>query len=202
LPASTAGSNGIGTASATAVFSGSIGAEITGKTDAQGNFSLAGIAPGKYTVCIQDLDSKHLDPCFWSAGTQVDMSNGMGVNGQQSQVTSAATLQVRIDDPLRLSNPQAGQFETLVAVILPNGKLAPMNLVTSEPTGKTFQLAVPVGTYKVMVKSNRFTIADGTGQVIDDKDAGNGHKFPPTVNAPVSIASGMSYVELTITGKR
>lgn len=194
------GNNGTGAGSTDPVAS--TGSEVSGKTDSQGNFSLGGIPPGKYTICIQDHDNKHLDPCFWSAGTQVDMSDGKDKNNQPAQAISAATLQVRIDDPLKLSDPRAGQFETLVAVILPNGQLAPMNLVTSDQTGKTFQLAVPVGSYKVMVKSNRFIIADGTGTVINDKSAGNGHFFPPVVNAPVSIATGTSYVELSIVGKR
>jgi hypothetical protein len=193
---------GKGPGTSTTVLSSSSGTEIKGKTDGQGNFNLQGIPAGKYTICVQDLDNKHLDPCFWSAATHLDMSNGKDVSNHQAQVTSAATLQVRVEDPLRLSDPRVGEFETLVAVVLPDGRLAPMNLVTSEASGKTFQLAVPTGNHKVAIKSSYFTIVDGKGKALNDQDAGNGFKALPTVDAPVSISKGMSYVAVTITGKR
>ncbi len=153
-------------------------------------------------MCLQDLDAKHLDPCFWSTGPQITVGAGQTISNTVISVTAAAMLQVRVDDPKKLSDPKSGSSSTIVAVILPSGKLAPMNLSSSDEGGKTYQLAVPPGPHKVFLMNSSFKLADGSGQDIDKPANASGKLPAPTVDAPVSITSGTSYVTVTLTGKR
>lgn len=173
-----------------------------GTTDSSGNFSVTGLKPGNYTICLNDAANKHLDPCSWSAGTKVVVKPNQNVTDNLVTGVAAATLQVRVDDPSKLLDPKSGAGVPMVAVILSNDTLAPMNLVQSDDGGKTFQIAVPPGSHKLFIRSNVYKIADGRGEDLDGPVRADGKVAVNFVDAPVSVKSGMSYVAVTITGKR
>src|SRR5262249_33357275 len=146
-------------------------------------------------------DNKHLDPCYWSTGAQLSVAaSAAAAVSKNLALTPAATLQVRVDDPKKLADPKSSDI--LVAVIAPGGKLAPMNLVSSDASGKTYQLAVPPGPHKVFVRSNSLKIANGAGADIDLPADKKGVLPAPTIDTPVSLSAGTAYFAVTITGKR
>lgn len=171
-------------------------------SDSSGNFSFSGVKPGNYMLCLSDPGNNHLDPCAWSTGTQISVTANATAASNVLTGTSAATLQVRVDDPQHLLDPSNGAGVPMVAVIRPQGGLEPMNAVSTDSGGRTFQGAVPPGDHKLLIYSNTFKIANGQGQDLGGSPASNGAINVVPVNAPVSVSSGMSYVTVTITGTR
>jgi hypothetical protein len=175
---------------------------LTATTDGSGNFSFTGVKPGSYTICLRDAGNKHLDPCAWSTGARVVVKPNQTATDNIVTGTAAATLQVRVDDPLKLLDPLSGIGVPMVAIILSDNTLTPMNLTGADGGGRTFQLAVPPGTHRLFIRSEKYRIANGRGEDLDRPATSDGKIRVTPVDAPVSVKSGMSYVEVTITGRR
>jgi hypothetical protein len=175
---------------------------VTTTTDDAGVFSFSSLKPGAYTICLKDGAHKHLDPCAWSTGTKVVVKPNQTATDNLVTGAAAATLQVRVDDPLKISDLRNGAGVPLVAVISDKGGLIPMSLVSVEDDGRTYQIAVPPGNHKLFIRSDTYKIANGRGEDLDRPQTADGKTPVLPVDAPVSVKSGISYVTVTITAKR
>jgi hypothetical protein len=83
----------------------------------------------------------HLNNCHWGAPINVTLAASQTLSRNLS-ITQGALFQLRLDDPQHLISPTD---DLLVGVFLPNG-FSPMRLAVSDPTGRTYDLAVPLKT--------------------------------------------------------
>jgi hypothetical protein len=164
------------------------GKSYTGVTSSNGAFSISGVAPGTYSICVQEPGGAHLDPCHWSTPTKINVAAGQTVSNASISAVKGTLLQVRVNDPAGLWKTGNGKPEVLVGVILPSSLFQPMRLAYSDPMGRTYDLAIPAGTpVKMSVTAPHFAIS-GVG----------GLSLGATA-APVQAAAGQASLPLTYT---
>jgi Carboxypeptidase regulatory-like domain len=180
----------------------------TAMTAADGKFSLTGMQPGRYSICVQVPAGPHLDPCRWSSAVQVTVAPGQPVTNQAISVTKGSILQVRIDDPNKVL-ATSGPGDVLVGVFLPSAVFEPLSLVASDASGRTYQTAIPFNTsVGLSVTSAHLVLADESGARLTPVTASSGGSTTggPGASAtiPVLSATGTAnkLVTLTVTGKK
>ena len=164
------------------------GKSYTAVTGSNGAFSIAGVAPGTYSVCVQEPGGAHLDPCHWSTPVQIKVAAGQTVASAPISAVKGTLLQVRVNDPGGLWKAGAGNAEILLGVILPSSLFQPMRLASTDAGGKTFEVAIPAGTpVKMSVTAPHFAISDSQGLSLG------------AAVAPVQAAAGQASLPLTYT---
>jgi hypothetical protein len=169
------------------------GKSYTAVTGSNGAFSISGVAPGTYSICVQEPGGAHIDACQWSTPVQIKVAAGQTVSNASILAVKGTLLQVRVNDPGGLWKGGRGNPEVLIGVILPSSLFRPMRLVSSDAGGKTFDVAIPSGTpVKMSVTAPHFAISDSQGLSLG------------AVVAPVQAAAGQASlpVTYTITGKK
>jgi len=175
------------------VFAAAVSAAAGGKqylavTSSNGAFSISGVAPGTYSVCVQEPGGSHLDPCLWGNSVRVQVAAGQTVSTTPIIAVKGTLLQVVVNDPGGLWKSGYGNPEILLGVILPSSLFQPMRLASSNALGKSFDLAIPAGTpVKMSVTAPHFAISDSQGISLG-----------ATV-APVQAAAGQASLPLTYT---
>jgi hypothetical protein len=164
------------------------GKQYTAVTSSNGAFSISGVAPGTYSICVQEPGGAHLDPCHWSTPVRIKVAAGQTVASPSIVAVKGTLLQVRVNDPGGLWKPGNGNPEVLIGVILPASLFQPMRLASSDAGGKNFDVAIPSGTpVKMSVTAPHFAISDNQGLSLG-----------ATV-APVQAAAGQASLPLTYT---
>ncbi|HYL78442.1 MAG TPA: carboxypeptidase-like regulatory domain-containing protein [Bryobacteraceae bacterium] len=140
---------------------GSAGTVLTGPN---GEFSLSGLKPGNYSVCVQYPGDPHLDPCVWSTAPQVTIAAGTMSSVAMPKVVKGSLFVLQIGDPSEL---WAANDDFLVGVTLPSSRFFPLRLVTRSATGRSYDLAVPFDTPMVVsLWSTHLVFADDKGRIL------------------------------------
>jgi hypothetical protein len=175
---------------------------MTGK---KGEYSLENLKPGKYTVCVHKPGGFQLNSCQWSAGDQFTVGKGETLADRTLSVAAGALLQIRIADPGKV---MSASDDLLIGVFLPGGLFQPMRLVSQDPTGRTYDIAVPKQTpLRLSINSTQFRIADDKGGDLSPRQGGGGSLPAAAAAGAVVTLPGFSAVNgppitFTVTGKR
>ena len=171
---------------------------FTTTTAANGAYSLANLPAGNYSICVQAPGGGHLNNCHWGAPVNVTLAAAQTLTRNLS-VTQGALFQLRLADPNKLISPTD---DLMVGVFLPQG-FTPMRLAASDPTGRSYDLAVPLKT------SIRLNIISTHLQIADDKAKGLGSANSITSAATSAVITfpGQSALHgpsltFTVTGRK
>lgn len=76
------------------------GLSLHTKTGGNGAFRIAGLAAGKYTLCVQVVSDQYLDPCQWNGNpTVLNLIAGQSAAGISLKLNAASVLTVQVQDP-------------------------------------------------------------------------------------------------------
>jgi len=104
------------------------GKQFIAATGSNGAFSISGVAPGTYSVCVQEPGGAHLDPCLWAAPVRVQVAAGQTVSNPPIIAVKGTLLQVVVNDPGGLWKSGYGSPGIVLGVILPSSLFQPMRL--------------------------------------------------------------------------
>ncbi len=190
------------------------GVTARGQTDIEGNFALAGVAPGRYRLCVQKLGSELLDPCEWAtpgakanAAVEVDVSGSGEQAGIVVAVAMGELLRVAVEDPQSartlLSKDGARRATVLyLAVRGPQGTRR-LPLLREAATGAEYATAVPKGQdVEVFVAGVNLEIAAkvGAGETARAV-AARGNVIAISKAVRTEKAEGEAHLTLTVSAK-
>jgi hypothetical protein len=171
---------------------------FTTVTGANGTYSFSNLPAGTYSVCVQSPGGGHLNNCHWGAPVSLALAASQTLSRNLS-ITQGALFQLRLDDPQNLISPTD---DLMLGVFLPNG-FSPMRLASADPTGRSYDLAVPLKTsVRLNVISTRLQIADDKGKAL-----GAPGNIGPAVTSAVITFPGQSALHgppltFTVTGRK
>jgi hypothetical protein len=137
--------------------------------------------------------TSYLDSCYWSAPTQVTVTAGQVAANINVRMVKASVVHVRLNDPGK--HMASGAGVVLVGVVGPSSRWHPLNVVSSDASGRTLELAIPFNTaLSLEVNGGRLLLADEGGAALASVSA----------SFPIVQAAGQKDPTLTfnITGKR
>jgi len=136
---------------------------------------------------------------------QFTLGKGETLSNQTVAVVAGALLQIHIADPGKL---MGASDDLLIGVLLPTGLIQPMRLASLDPTGRTYDIAVPKQTpLRVSINSTQFQIVDNNGSGLSPHpSAGNssagGVATGSVVTLPAPSAVNGPPITFTVTGRR
>ena len=173
-------------------------ASATIASDANGGFSLPNLPAGSYRLCAQTSAGDYIDPCWWSSPMNpslVTVRQGATTTGVTLKLASAATLQVRINDPQgHLSAGSASGRNVLVGIMTSAGVFRNAVIKSKDAAGHLLEVPVPFDQpVRLSVQGNRVALTDSTGKSVPA--SGFTTAFTRLSNEPVSIP-----IVLTVSG--
>ncbi len=153
-------------------------------SDADGSFTLKGLPSGGIVICVDPGVGKNLNPCLWSASPpRAQLADGQRIQGHEIQLQPGAVVSIRVLDAGRLiAAGGAGRERDLRAGVIGHARMF-LNaaLVSSDSTGRTYAISVPLDTsLRSIVQSHDLKINDAVGNAI-----------PATgLLTPLSVATG------------
>jgi hypothetical protein len=179
----------------------------TALISASGQFSFTGLEPGQYQVCIQEPGGQHLDPCKWAQPAPITVASGKTASPAVT-ATTGASLQVRINDPLKLLAQGKGPADLIIGVRLPTAIFVPMRLASSDATGRTYDVAIPTGArVRLLVNSAHLQLADSNNLSLAAVHAlpgspAAGLASSSTLGEQVPVGNATQLMTFTVTGKK
>jgi hypothetical protein len=162
---------------AVSLFPMAAGGSIDATSNASGAFTMTGVPAGSYRMCVQAAAGDFLNPC--QSGDEpatVDVSAGQRVNGVEIRLRRGKRIDIRIDDPqgtLAASENPTVNAQVLVGVWGPNGLFQPASVMSSDVSGRTHSLVVPLDTdLKLTVSGRKLVIDDEAGTRVGESDEG------------------------------
>ncbi len=179
-------------------------------TTATGAYSFIGLEPGQYQVCIQAPGGLQLDPCHWSRPALVAVASGVTTANQTTTVVKGSLLQVRINDPQKLMATGKGSSagDIIVGILLPQALFQPMRLASSDASGRTYDVAIPIGMpVRVQIHSTHLQIADSRGLSLAPVNAVPGSPAASlasasTLTAQIPAGTATQVMTFSVTGKK
>jgi hypothetical protein len=171
-------------------------------TGPKGEYSFSNLPAGSYTLCVQAPGGSHLGNCTWNTPTTVALASSQTLVRNLS-VTQGGTLQIRLDDPNHLATPAD---DLLIGVFLPTGLFHPMRLASTDATGRTYDVAVPLNSpVRLTIISTHLQINDDKGKdLAPQSKAASGPT--PTTSSTITIAGPQAAkgppITFTITGRK
>jgi hypothetical protein len=130
-------------------------------SDASGAFAFTGLPAGLYSLCVHTPGGSYLNPCQWAKDTQVNVGPDETVSNVQISVTTGSLFQVRINDPHGILT---ASDDLMVGVYLASGIFQPMRLAASDPSGRTYDAAVPLSTQiRLFLTSTHLQLSNSSG---------------------------------------
>jgi hypothetical protein len=172
-------------------------------TGSDGAFSFSHLAAGSYALCAQVLasepapaNSPYVDTCVWGSGqAPVTLATGQQLAGIVFTAQKGAWLQVHVSDPDSVL-PQAAAkgpapLEPALQLILkgPDKFYRHAAFVSSDSTGRNYQMAVPLKTALSMKVTS--TVANVYDQ--------NGNQLQETDETPFQPATAADLAPVTFT---
>jgi len=140
------------------------------KTDAAGAFNVAGLEPGRYSVCALPIDSRaQLSTCAWLPGPTVTLSNAAANQSAEAGLIAARTVTPRVNDPSRRAEtgPQAfrEKWSSRVNLTLADarGKATVARFALRDGDDLVFEAIVPVDRDMIVVVDSDLPVFDPLG---------------------------------------
>jgi hypothetical protein len=134
------------------------------KAGLDGRFTLANLAPGAWTVCVEAAG--HLDPCHWSTAPSFIVSAGQTISNVNVLLEQAYLLHIRINDPqgLLANEGKAAGVLLQIGVNAPSGAFQRAVLAGKDSKGREYTVAIPVrAAAKLFVAGGAFQLNDEAG---------------------------------------
>ena len=158
----------------------------TAATSATGDFSLDQVPAGAYKLCVQAPRTAYLDPCLWSTPAQLALTAGQVATNTNLQVSKGSILRVRVDDPGQ--HLARGEGMVLLGFVVPSGRFQPLVLGTNDPSGRTYEAAIPFD------KSLRLELTSNGIQLNDE-----GNRALTNGQAAVALQQAPGQADRTVT---
>jgi carboxypeptidase family protein len=143
---------------------------VTDASGADGGFVLSGLAAGEYRICAQSPDGKYLDPCWWSPPLTMPATairSGETRSGIRLTLKSAATLKIRVDDPLGLLLGANSGRDVFAGVITDAGVFRNAVVKARDSRERTLEVPIPFDTpVRLLITGVRVTLTDGGGKAV------------------------------------
>jgi len=137
-------------------------------TDAVGAYAANLLPAGNYALCASAPG--YLTSCDWGASHRATIADGQQLDFGVITLARAATVTIRLVDPLHLV-PSVSRIDPLLSLgILDAGRgYHPARLVTSDSASHTYQADVPYSApVNVWFSSYVYSIADASGKALDN----------------------------------
>jgi hypothetical protein len=169
-------------------------------TGSSGDYLLANLKSGTYSLCIQSPSGPHLNPCQWATATQITLATNQTLANLAIAVVEGAILQVRIDDVRKLISTTD---DLLLGVYLPSGFFQPMRLASQDAAGRTYTLAVPKkASVRVSIISTHLQLADSKGAALGTQTPAIGPATSAALTLQAPTASTDPPITFTVTGRK
>ena len=157
-------------------------------TDAAGAYAATQLPAGNYVLCVNAPG--YLASCDWAASHRAAIADGQQLDIGTVTLAKAATITIRLEDPLHLVQAPARMAPPLALGIVGGGrKFHPARQVSSDSTSRTFQVDVPYATQlNVWFQSPVYRVADSAGSPLNSAGA----------QLPFQVAKGATPPAFTI----
>ena len=155
-------------------------------TGANGAFTFARVAAGKYNLCVQvspaetvPANSPYVDTCVWgSAQPPITVAAGQQVAGIAFTAPKGAWLQVRVVDPEHVlpqavpaKGPALLEPEFQLVLKAQDGLIRHARFVSADAAGRSYQVAVPLKTsFSLQIASSVADAFDQSGKHLKETD--------------------------------
>jgi hypothetical protein len=132
-------------------------------TDITGSYSASQLPDGLYILCAGAPG--YLSSCDWNGWHRLSLNNGQVLDFGRITLAKAATVSIRVEDPLRLLPPGVQELPSLALGVLDqNDNFHPAQPVALDTTGRTFQVSVPFAKpMRFWAQSPKYTFTDAAG---------------------------------------
>jgi len=153
------------------------------RTNSTGAFTFSKLQAGSYSLCAQvapaetaPANSPYVDTCLWGSGqAPMTVAAGQQVTGVVFTAVKGALLSVHVADPGGVLPAAAAKtpapLEPELQIILkgPDGRYRHARYVSSDATGRTYQIAIPLNTVLgLKVISSVANVVDQNGQPVQE----------------------------------
>jgi hypothetical protein len=141
---------------------------VSAPTDSKGNFTLAGVVPGTYTVCVL-APNNLLNPCEWSPATsRLTVVSGKAAAPLNITLVTGTTAHIHIQDSDAVVSTPFQQPKTngvlAAGVIDAQGYSHPAHYSSTDGTTHTFDLRIPFSTdLKLWIAGANLQVTDQNG---------------------------------------
>ncbi|MGH7462270.1 MAG: hypothetical protein ACREMA_14765 [Longimicrobiales bacterium] len=155
------------------------------RIERDGSFSITGLNPGDYKLCVEASPLGFLNPCRWGhPETRVVLTPAQpSVTGLQLRPSPGSKIEVQVEDPLRLleATEQRHGFDLLIGARRAGRPfLIPSRIGTKTATGRLYALTAPLDVpLKVQIYNRHLDLVNAQGQPL----AGNVIEFPVRLSA-------------------
>jgi hypothetical protein len=153
---------------------GSGAATATTTSGKDGTFSVSGLAPGQFAICVKDPLGTVTDPCAWrDSRTTVTVVANSPSTGVVVRVKKASVVRIRLNDAIQALAKKATDSappHVLVGAFDLRGMFHPALEVHKDSTGTDYQLAIPVDSpIRMTVYSTQIKLADSVNTAISSQ---------------------------------
>jgi hypothetical protein len=165
-------------------------------SDKTGGFTLDGVDPDDYLICVDVPGTDYLDSCKWGiAPPAAKVASAQAALSYNAVLTHGATISIRVDDPEELlpDPPVAGNTHFLMPGIwTKQATMQRVALVSSDKGGHDYSIVVPPDVdLRLSFTMGNLTLVDQKGYLLDAKaswdiraKAGSAQKFRFRVTKP------------------
>ncbi len=169
-------------------------------SDASGSFTFSGVDNGLYRLCAQVSVGAWLDPCDWGLPlTTATLSLSQTATNVTLVMKKGAVVTVRIDDPGQLVSPTGTLTKggyLLLGVTSDSSFFHTLPLLSTDSTGRNYQLVVPFDTAVKFVISSSLRFVNASGVAL----AGGVSALIPVTVASGTQAPVLKFVATAVPG--
>ena len=173
------------------------------RTNSTGAFTFSKLPAGSYSLCAQvasaeaaPANSPYVDTCLWGSGqAPITLTAGQQVTGVIFTAVKGALLSVHVADPGGVLPDAAAKapapLEPELQIILkgPDGRYRHARYVSSDATGRTYQIAIPLNTaLGLKVLSSVANVFDQNGSPVQEANPVPVQPTSPTALGTLSFS--------------
>lgn len=176
-------------------------------TSETGQFDIASPPTGNYRLCVTGSGTAYLDSCEWFGARLVAVTGTAGTDVGQITLQAGALITITIQDPQNLI-PHLDDLqlttsapEVIVGVVDINGKFHRVQPVWGNNSASFPVVVPPSMKLGLWVFSNELTIADSTGNAVQQDSTTMAQGAAPTATQNID-PSVTPTISLTVTGTK